>query len=798
LGLVCSGLVPVRSQEPAAAARAPQPIEVKTPTREKPVSYGREILEILENRCVGCHGSVLSESKLNLEDVAGMKKGGKRGPALVPGKSDESLLFKMAAHQVEPVMPPADKPGSKPMTPEELGLLKLWIDAGAPDDSDEVEEEEPAPIVLGELPPGIQPVNAVDLTADGSRVVAGRANVVQVTDIDSGLDIVSLGGHKDLIQSVRFSPDGSLLAAGSYRIVTLWSVPTGRLDRTFTGHEGPVESLAAGPGGTLAFSGGEDKTIRAWDLAEGKPIRSLPIPAPAASLAVSPDGKILVVGGRDGLVRLLDSAEGRELAAFEGHKGAVEGLVLLSPDLKRLATVSADGTGRIWSIPGGWPAEPKPAAEGGAEPAAPGPAAANAVVLSGHAGPVHSLAVSPDGAALLTGGEDGTIRLWDPSDGSAKGELAAPRGGAVLSLAFHPDGKSVAIGSADGLARIVAFPSGQVRQELRSHRGPVRSVVFSPAGDRIATAGDEGGIKVWESETGRGVIAFGHRTDGQAELRPVRRLAFLGDGRIASASADSTVKTWSFAGAWAERKTLEPHVDRVLAIDFSPDGTLLATGGGEPSRSGEVKLWETGKGLLVHTFDTLHSDTVYALRFSPDGTRLASASADKFVKVVSVADRKPLRSLEGHTNYVMAVDWKSDGKQIISGGADNVLKLWDYEPGEQIRTLQAAGKQVTFLRWIAGKPEVLGACGDAQVRVWNPDNGGIPRSFTGPGDYVYGVAASADGSRVVAGGADGAVFVWNGPDGKVLRKLEPPPRAPGAGSKPGPASEGGDKTAAAR
>ena len=217
----------------------------------------------------------------------------------------------------------------------------------------------------------------------------------------------------------------------------------------------------------------------------------------------------------------------------------------------------------------------------------------------------------------------------------------------------------------------------------------------------------------------------------------------------------------------------------MLALDFSPDGKLLAAGGGEPSRSGELKIWEVGKGLLVRSLDSLHSDTVFALRFSPDGTKLASAAADKFLKVTNVADGKELRSFEGHTHHVMAVDWKSDGKQLITGGADKVLKLWDFDSGEQVRTLSEAGKQITAARWIAGKPEVVAASGDAQVRIWNPDSGGIARGFGGPSDYVYSVAASADGSRIAAGGADGVLFIWNGQNGQVLRKIEPPQSATG-------------------
>src|SRR5438876_839304 len=88
-------------------------------------------------------------------------------------------------------------------------------------------------------------------------------------------------------------------------------------------------------------------------------------------------------------------------------------------------------------------------------------------------------------------------------------------------------------------------------------------------------------------------------------------------GRLPTASADATLKTWSFAGTWTEHRTLGPHVFRVLALDFSPDSRLLAAGGGEPSRSGEIKIWELGKGLLGRTLESLHSDTVFALRFSP-------------------------------------------------------------------------------------------------------------------------------------------------------------------------------------
>src|SRR5262245_33581789 len=98
------------------AADAPKPIEVKVPQRGTRVSYAREVAEILDGKCTGCHSSALAESKLNMESVAGMLKGGKRGPVVVPGKSDESWLLKLAAHRAEPVMPPKDKKSATPLT----------------------------------------------------------------------------------------------------------------------------------------------------------------------------------------------------------------------------------------------------------------------------------------------------------------------------------------------------------------------------------------------------------------------------------------------------------------------------------------------------------------------------------------------------------------------------------------------------------------------------------------------------------------------------------------------------------
>jgi len=421
----------------AALVDTPQPIAVIVPTRDKPVSYAREVSEILDAKCVGCHGATLAEGKLKMEDLAGLLKGGKHGPALKPGVSDESLLFKMAAHRVEPVMPPVEKKDLKPLTPEELGLLKLWIDAGAKDDSSDVPP--PPSLTLGDLPDNVRPIVAVDLTEDGKLVAAGRGNRVFLYDVASGKEIAALGGHKDIIQSLRFSPDGKKLAAGSYEFATVWDLPSDPAapigePRKFGPHVFRVLAIDFSPDGKrMATGGGEPSRsgeVKIWDVATGNLLRSLDTlhTDTVFSVRFSPDGAKLATASADKFLKVIRVEDGKDLKSFEGHTHHVLA-VDWSGDGKQLVTGGADNVLKVWDFETGEQLR----------------------TLQAAGKQVTAVRWVPGKAMVAGASGDSKVKFWNPNGmGNVMRTFQGPSD-YVFSVATSKDGKVVAAGGADGV-----------------------------------------------------------------------------------------------------------------------------------------------------------------------------------------------------------------------------------------------------------------------------------------------------------------------------------------------------------
>src|SRR5262245_16184334 len=306
------------------------PIEIAAVKHDGDVDFEKEILPIFRRNCLACHSATEAQSDLVLESPKTILKGGSEGPAVVAGKSADSLLLKMASHQKEPFMPPPKNDvKAKPLTPEELGLIKLWVDQGA---KGEVKLTG-GPINWQPLPPGINPVFAVAISPDGQYAAAGRANQIFLYHIPSKRELgrltdpalIQRGVYKqpgvadlDLIQSLAFSPDGELLASGGYRTIKLWRKPPRAKKLDLAALEGPARSIAVSSDGKFAAIGEETGKIKIYDVSNGQVTKNLQgHGGPVTGVAFTADGTKLVSGSQDKTFRVFNLADGMQIASVE-------------------------------------------------------------------------------------------------------------------------------------------------------------------------------------------------------------------------------------------------------------------------------------------------------------------------------------------------------------------------------------------------------------------------------------------------------------------------------------------------
>jgi WD40 repeat protein len=319
--------------------------------------------------------------------------------------------------------------------------------------------------------------------------------------------------------------------------------------------------------------------------------------------------------------------------------------VAISPDGRVLASGGEDRTIQLWDLDTGKPRNP--------------------LRESDWVGP---LSFAANSRMLVSGSAEQSVKLWDTGSGQIRAVFKHP--GRLRSVAVSPDGRVVASAGDDGVVALWEPHSGRLLGTLSGHTSAVLHVTFSPDGVALATAGGDGVTKLWDVASGEMLAAFtGHRG-------PVHHTAFASDGRkVASASADGTVKVWDVEAGVAAFTLME----EAASVAFSPDGLTLATGG-----ETTIKLWEARTGQHRTAIET-DSDWVRSLGFSPDGELLAWVDDDELVQVWDLNAGRVRHGLPGRLDAIWhpgpaftdeecetVIQW------IIAGGS--LLLITDHAP----------------------------------------------------------------------------------------------------------------------
>ena len=545
-------------------------------------------------------------------------------------------------------------------------------------------------------------------------------------------------GHAGGVRTVAFSPDGKWALSGSEdQTLRLWEAATGREVRTFVGHTEAITFAVFSPDGRQILSSSYDRTLKLWEAATGREIRTFRGHGEGVwDAAFSPDGKWALSGSADQTMKLWNLATGDEVRTFTGHQQAVTD-VDFSPDGTLAVSGSVDQTIKLWKVGTGEEVR----------------------TFKGHAQGITVVAFSPDGARLISSSEDRTLRLWDVKTGLALRTFSG-HVQAVLSVAFSPDGKQVLSAGQDQTLKLWDVATGKEQRAFLGHTEAVVAAVFSPDGKWALSGSEDQSLKLWDVTTGRELRTFA------GIIREARDVAFSPDGRWAlTGSRDSTLKLWELATGRA-LWTLRGHNRVVTSVAFSPDGKVALSGSDDRT----LKLWDMATGRELRTFRG-HTWGVTAVAFSPDGKWALSGSGDQTVRLWDVATGRTLRTMTGHTQAVRAVDFSPDGKLAASGSVDRTIKLWEAATGRETQTFSGHEDSVWAVTFSPDGKQLLSGGEDQTIKLWQVQTGQELRTFLGHNGVVVAASFSSDGRALLSGSLDGTMRLWEIATGQAVAML---------------------------
>jgi hypothetical protein len=570
------------------------------------------------------------------------------------------------------------------------------------------------------------------------------------------------------VEAVAFAPNGRRFATGDWDgKARIWELATGTALHTFS-HGQYVHAVAFHPGGHQLATGSSDHTVRIMDVESGEVLQTLADHTDAVlSVRFSPDGTRILTAGYDNSAKVWDLASGRVLQTLQAHSWWVWAAEF-SPDGRRIVTVSQDGKAIVW----------QQAKSGNYE---------ILTEFTKHRGPLYAAQFSPDGTLVATAGYDRRVLVWDPDavepvdiarrldaqpDPPAPFRELAVHGGPVRSVVFSPSGKAVVSGGQDNVIRVWDLASDRETTVLRGHASHVRDCTFSPDGQFLLSAGRDQQIKLWQPATYGEALVLGG-TAGMAQADAVLAARFSRDGsQIVTASRDRTAALWDTKSLQRVQYYSEGHDFLASSSAFFADGSKLATGAGD----GTARIWDVASGTQILTLEA--TGRAAALAISEHGRWVATGGPDNRANIWDAQSGARLAVLEGHEAEVTSVSF-APGNQLLATADDRGrCRLWQYDADSQEWTgshwLRGHSRSITAMEFTMDGTRLVTASGDNTCGQWDIATGRelTERVLTHP-DWVADMSVSADGRRMLSCCDDGHLRLWSLEEAQVLREIKP-------------------------
>jgi WD40 repeat protein len=368
------------------------------------------------------------------------------------------------------------------------------------------------------------------------------------------------------------------------------------------------------------------------------------------------------------------------------------------------------------------------------------------------------LTARPDGGRLISVDASGAVLQWDAKTGAAVG-IPMPLEKPVIRAAYDASGQRILALQERGPVVVLDAESGQ-RTLTLPHDTTVNDGRFSPDGKYIATASEDGVIRLWSTSEGSEPRKLtGHE-------KPVLAIQFSADGnKLISGAKDKLAFIWELA---SDRKVaLRGHADDVTGVAFSPDGNRALT----RSDDGTARLWSADATSIGWKIGAAmrHDSKLTVADFSADGREILTAAIDNVARLWNGETSEIKVELRGHFNWRkdrMVATYDSDGAHVVTAGWEGTARIWKVAAGAEVIVLAPHHEEVLNAIFSPDGSRIATGDWSGQAKIWNVENGRLERSLETGDALVWGLAFSPDGKRLAVateaqGIRKGTLSVWD-------------------------------------
>lgn len=616
--------------------------------------------------------------------------------------------------------------------------------------------------------------NSVVYTRDSKSVVVASA--------DNSAEIIPvsvqklINGHEGAVTAVAYHPAiEQLLTGGADKTVRVWNLADSSPVRSYAGPTDMVTQVGMSSDGTRVYAASQDKTLRVWNFSDAAVLATLTHPAPVRSFDVTSDGNRVATSTDDASGRIWDIGSGKELQVFQGHTAAIPAIGL-SPDGKTIVTGSHDKTVRASFV-------------------------SASTVIAAHPTRATVVMALPDGKQLLSSGDDKILKLWD-----LQGKLVRQFAGSQTPLrrvCVRSDLKQLAAAGDEQLTDkglyLWNFETAALTQRIETPAS-ITGISYSPDGQQVAMCHTDNHLRIYATEGGL-------LLEDITLTQPPLMVGYLSAEAILVGHADNQTRLYRTS----IQKVLSGHQGPVTALSFSKSGQFVLSSGIDKI----IQLWDVPTGKVVRSF-TGCTDAISSTSLSPDDKYVIASCNDKLVRIWPVGDTidpkappvvvAPAMTVT-HANPVHCAVFSPDGQRFATCGDDLLIHLWDRLTGLELErfvghtaaptklafssdgfTLYSAANDATARHWpvtslqaklahkgakslvkvLADGKTVVTAGEDQHVVSWSTADLAEVRRFAGAAGPIRSLAVSPDGLSVMAGGDDKHVRIWKAEDGSAL------------------------------